>query len=147
MAVESQEHFKRTVFIQQNVKLFNAMKLTHPTFFTKMIKIFEGKESLDCVKHYEIDGKTYIEYSPSELFDKIFGPIKLVFADSLIKSGNLVDINPREYLYDSFRSGCHEYKGVVIPNMDKYKFRVDLFSTQKMTKDEFISKMMSSMKK
>ena len=146
MAIGSQEHFDRVRLIQKNVKLFNAMKHTHPTFFTKMIKIFEGQEGIK-VNMYKVDGKTRVEYVPSLLFKDLFGPIVLTFDGDLIKSGNLVDITPREYFYDSFRSGHHEYKGVVIPNVEKYKFMVDLMVAKNGGKYDFVNKMTNTLKK
>ena len=123
------EAFQKTVKAQEVAKLFNAMKYTQPTFFTKMIKIFEGYENIP-VNKYKRNGNTYITYVPNALFEDLFGPITLVFKGNLIKSGNIIDISPKEYFYDSFRSGCHEYKGVVIPNVGKYQFRVDLMLAQ-----------------
>lgn len=147
MAIDNKEQFDKTVLMQENMKLFNAMKHTHPTFFTKMIKIFEGKDDGVKVDKYMENGNTCIQYVPSILFKDLFGPIVLKFKGDYIKSGNMIDIQPKQYFYDSFRSGHHEYKGVVIPNIDKYKFMVDLIITQNSNKYNFISKMSSTLKK
>lgn len=146
MAIGSQEHFDKVRLIQENVKLFNAMKHTHPTFFTKMIKIFEGQEDTK-VNMYKVGNNTCVEYVPSLLFKDLFGPIVLTFDGDIIKSGNLIDITPREYFYDSFRSGHREYKGVVIPNVEKYKFMVDLMIVKNGDKYDITNKMADTLKK
>lgn len=118
------ENFREIVKNEGVRKLFSATKMSHPLFFTDMVKVFNDQQGR-IVRIERDDDNTYVIYEPEGLFTQIFGPIKMVFRGNKIKSINLTDISPKEYLYDIYRSGCHEYKGVVIPNLDKYKFKVD----------------------
>lgn len=142
----NQERFKRNIFLQENMKLFKAMKHTQPIFFAKMIRLFERGEDPTGIEVYKENGNTCFKYVPNKTFEGIFGPVILTFEGDNVKSGAIIDIVPREYLYDSFRSGHHEYKGVVIPNMEKYKFMVDVALAKKSNREDFINKMSSILK-
>jgi len=71
--------------------------------------IFKIYPKLKC--EHKIDGKYEVELSTSELFRKIYGPMKLLFS---VKNDNAVleDITPSELLTLCYERDLKTYKGI-----------------------------------
>ena len=128
----NQDEFMETVKLNKILKLFDAMKNSHPSLHIKMIKVMRDGDYIDT---YEEAGLYKVKLSGGEMFDKVFGPIILSYSKLPLRRSDLVDIQPKEYFEGCHRTRSIVYKGVTIPDLPKFKFLVD-FAIVRINKED-----------
>lgn len=110
-------------------RLIKTLKITNPIAYRTFCDLVYGFHVVE-LPTVKANNLITVELPVSDLFKKIYGPVKVTFTDS-IKTYNVVGIEPKEYLEECHKSLPISYKGIMIPNTGKDKFKIDLMLKMK----------------
>ena len=108
-----QRDFEDQKRMNQMNKLYNTLKLINMKAFKVLNKHFMDREPIES--HF--DGtNTIVDLPTNELIERVYGKMYVVFRGNSTRKGDMIDIQPREYIEECHRGMPTICRGVAVPN-------------------------------